>query len=214
MRNGVDLSQGKCREGHVNQERPASPRKSPDFLSPQFPCSKEHLGIKLAKEMGMRSGSALPDLLFQELTYPFSVSILFSPYGFGEVTSLSTPNCERFLGRLLDISWEMTLNFQRMTSNDRIGEVTIGNLDPCDEPSCLSTWLNQESIDTLLGGFVIVLSAFCFCLWVHLPCCRPILHWYWKPASSSVFHHGLETKALQESFRPSVPLWDCGVRQP
>lgn len=54
--------------------------------------------------MGMRSGSALPDLLFQELTYPFSISILFSPYGFGEVTSLSTPNCERFLGRLLDIS--------------------------------------------------------------------------------------------------------------
>lgn len=52
-----------------------------------------------------------------------------------------------------------------MTSSDRMGEVTIGNIDPCDERSCLSTWLNQEFKDMLVGGFVMVLSAFCFCIY-------------------------------------------------
>lgn len=47
--------------------------------------------------MDMRSGSALPDLFFQEPTHFLSVSVLLSPYGFGEVTSLSTPNCERVI---------------------------------------------------------------------------------------------------------------------
>lgn len=47
--------------------------------------------------MGMRSVLALPDLFFQELSHPLSISFLFSPYGFGEVTFLSTPNCERVI---------------------------------------------------------------------------------------------------------------------
>lgn len=47
--------------------------------------------------MGMCSDSALPDLFFQEPMHSLSVSVLLSPYGFGEVTSLSTPNCEQVI---------------------------------------------------------------------------------------------------------------------